>query len=316
MRKMIIPALLTLGLTGCAQNSQQPEVVNETYLHRYGVEVTPKDWNNRGANGKVVSTLRNGVVVSRTYVNGNLDGITVYTFPHSEVIQKTEIYEANALVKEIYHFASGEPKTEIAYRPVDERTVGSWYENGKTLSTETYSGEQIIHGLYYSPDQQIEARVDGGTGERIRRDVYGNLLSRDKFENGYLTTVTTYHTNGTPREVTPYEMNVVQGLKRSFLPDGEPNTLEEWYDGTQTGITTLFQNGEKIAEIPYMNGIKSGVERRFSNGKRVVEEITWVNGAIHGPYNTLVGDKIQTDWYHRGKRVSKNTFETMEKKSV
>lgn len=316
MRKMILPALLTLSLIGCTHNSEQPEVVKETYLHRYGVEVNSKDWNQRGANGKVVSTLRNGVVVSRTYAEGRLHGLTVYSFPHSEVIQKTEDYNEGVLAREIYHFSSGEPKMEVAYRPTHEKTIACWYDNGKTLSNETYSEEKLIKGVYYSFDQKVEASVENGNGERIRRDVYGNLLSRDQVADGYLTTVTTYHSNGTPREVTPYAMNVVQGLKRSYLPDGEPNTLEEWYDGAQTGITTLYQNGEKIAEIPYLNGTKNGVERRYANGKKVVEEITWVNGAIHGPYNTVVGDKIQTDWYHRGKRVSKNTFETMQNKAA
>lgn len=316
MRKMIVPALLTLSLAGCTHNGEQPEVVKETYLHRYGVEVNSKDWNQRGANGKVVSTLRNGVVVSRTYADGRLNGLTVYSFPHSEVIQKTEEYNEGVLAREVYHFSSGEPKTEITYRPTHEKIVTSWFDNGKILSNETFSEERLVKGVYYSHDHKAEASVNDGNGERIRRDVYGNLLSRDQFENGYLTTVTTYHSNGTPKEVTPYAMNVVQGIKRSYLPDGEPNTVEEWYDGAQTGITTLYQNGEKIAEIPYVSGVKNGVERRYANGKQVVEEITWVSGAIHGPYNTVVGDKIQTDWYHRGKRVSKNTFETMQNKSA
>lgn len=316
MQKIILPALLACSLFSCTQNSQQPEVVNNTYIHRYGVEVTPKDWNQRGGSGQVVSTLRNGVVVTKTYANHELNGLTTYSFPHSDRIQRTEEYENNVLVKEVNHFPSGEPKEQTSYLADGRKSLTCWYENGKVLFNEDYNGEQLAEGEYYSNDGKVEARVENGNGERLRRDVYGNLISRDQFENGYLATVTTYHSNGTPKEVTPYVRNIVQGLKRSYLPDGEPNTIEEWFDGTQTGITTLYQNGEKIAEIPYVNGIKNGLERRYANGTRVVEEINWVSGVIHGTYNTLVGDKIQTDWYHKGKRVSKNTFETMEKKAT
>ncbi len=316
MQKIFLIPVLAASLFSCGQNTYQPEVVDQTYIHRYGVEVTPKDWNARGGSGQVVSTLRNGIVVTRSYASNVLNGTTTYTFPHSELIRKTEEYSNGKLTKEIDHFASGEPKIEREYLPGNKTIISTWYENGNPQATETFVGEQLDTAVYYSADHKIEARVDHGFGERMNRDEYGNLLTHDAFEEGYLVTSTTYHANGTPKEVTPYVKNIVQGLKRSYLPDGEPNTIEEWYDGSQTGLTTLFQNGERIAEIPYVNGIKSGVERRFANGSRVVEEINWVNGSIHGPYNTLVGDKIQTDWYHRGKRDSKNTFETMENRSA
>lgn len=316
MRKLLFPALMSLTLIGCSQRSNEPEVVKETYIHRYGVEVTPQDWTQRGRSGQVISKLRNGVTVTRSYKDGQFDGVTTFTFPHSELIARTEEYTSGSLKKEIDHYPSGQPRIETIYRGEGNRSVNHWYDHGKILAKEIYRGEALIKGEYFKKDGQIESSVDNGHGERVARDDYGNLISRDAFSEGYLVTVTTYHPNGTPKEITPYVRNVVEGAKRSFLPDGEPITIETWQGGVQEGLTVLFQNGEKIAEIPYHNGIKSGVEKRFAGGKRVVEEITWVSGTKHGPYNTLVGDKIQTDWYHRGKRVSKNTFETMEKKTV
>ena len=66
-----------------------------SYRHRYGVEIPYENWQENGSTGQVVTTLKNGVVVKKNYVQGILDGDTFYTFPHSEKIEKVETYHNN-----------------------------------------------------------------------------------------------------------------------------------------------------------------------------------------------------------------------------
>jgi antitoxin component YwqK of YwqJK toxin-antitoxin module len=314
MRQIIPVTIGILTLTGCAGPAQHSrEVVNQTYVHRYGVEVSPEDWAARGKSGKVVTTRRDGVVLTQHFSKGRLHGVTTYTFPHSELAKRTEEYVEGTLIREINHYTNGFPEEEICYNGPGDKTITLYYDVGTPWVREQIVDGRIVHAEYYNNHHKLEARIDNGFGERVRRDSFGHLLSRDEFESGVMVKRTVYHPNGNPKEVTPYVDGVINGLRRTFLPDGEPNTIEEWASNQQHGMTTLFQNGEKIAEIPYVFGTKEGIERRYSNGSDVVEEITWVSGSKHGPYNTYVGSKMQTDWYHQGKRVNKNTYEFLSR---
>ena len=77
----------------------------------------------------------------------------------------------------------------------------------------------------------------------------------------------------------------------------------------QHGKTTLFRGGEKYAEVPYVYGKKHGIERRYRDGNAVVEELTWENDLLHGPYHTYLNGNVKTEWYFYGDRVSKATFD-------
>ncbi len=71
--KIAVLAVATL-LAGC-QSAPRPDApVDEVYVHRYGVTLPQEDWESRGQCGKVVSTLKDGVVVSRNYEAGVLEG--------------------------------------------------------------------------------------------------------------------------------------------------------------------------------------------------------------------------------------------------
>ena len=59
--------------------------------------------------------MADGVVVSKSYTGGTLDGETTYTYPHSSQIQKSESYQMGILVKETEFFFDGTPKSEITY---------------------------------------------------------------------------------------------------------------------------------------------------------------------------------------------------------
>lgn len=320
MRKLNAFLVLSCGLalTSCASRSAERDmcrVVDERYVHKYGLPVPQNDWQSRGQNGKVISTLDNGVVVTKMYHSGILDGDTTYTFPHNEIIAKVETYTHGNLVKEVFNDESGNPQREIVHTPDELTIITIWYEGGSPQCRETYSGRELIEGEYYNPSGKVEHRVDNGTGTRIERNVYGDLVCADQFENGSITAKTTYHPNGSPQAIMAYLNNVPHGQRRTFHPAGEPEAIEEWHSGRQHGTTILYKNGEKYAEVPYESGRRNGLERRFRNGTEIVEEIAWRDNLRHGPSDTYVNGKVsKTEWYYKGVKVQKSTYDLSTKK--
>ncbi|MBA3958591.1 MAG: toxin-antitoxin system YwqK family antitoxin [Parachlamydiaceae bacterium] len=316
MRSLITFGLLSaccLGLTSCAQQmGSNVVVVDETYVHRYGVEVPRQDWRERGQNGKVISTLANGVTVTKNYSAGVLEGDTCYTFPHNQSIERVETYQNNQRVKETSFYHAGAPRREIAYQPNGCKRIVKWYENGAPQSIEEYDVNGFLTQCeYHDFDHQSDSWVHNGEGMRVERDEYGQLVCRDTIQGGAMISRATYHPNGSPREITPYHDGNVEGLLKSYYPAGEPNTLEEWVGGKQQGVTTVYRNGEKYAEVPYVRGAKQGVERHYRDGTTVTEEISWKEGKLHGPYTKYVGDTVMTDWYYQGEPVTRGNFEIL-----
>ncbi len=77
MRKQTALWILSCGviLTSCALKDTEREmyrVVDEKYVHKYGLNVPQNDWQSRGENGQVISTLDNGVIVTKMYHSGIL----------------------------------------------------------------------------------------------------------------------------------------------------------------------------------------------------------------------------------------------------
>lgn len=288
------------------------EVVDETYVHKYGLEVPPEDWTARGEHGKVISTLKNGVVVTKHYSGGTLEGDTTYTFPHSELVEKVETYSNGKIIKEVNYYLSGVPLQETLMKPDGSKDTKFWYENGSPKSIEQYDSEGLLtQGQYYDGRNQLEARIDNGEGIRHMRDAYGQLISKDTIQGGELTTRTTYHPNGSPNEVTPYISGVIDGERKTYFPAGEPNTVEQWVGGKQHGMTIQYRNGEKISELTYVNGTKTGIERRYKDGEDLIGEISWKNDQKHGPLKSYIGGNTQIEWYHQDKPVSKSKFDSL-----
>lgn len=306
-------ALLTIGLAVASCNSPYENddlVVDETYMHRYGMEVPEEHWTASGEHGQVISTLKNGVIVSKTYDAGDLHGPASYTFPHSQAIEKEEIYHRGQIEKETRNYYSGIPNQETLYSG-GNKFITTWYETGSPKSKEEYHQERLVKGEYYSPEHALESKVENGAGTIMQRDSYGLLLYVDTIANGQLSMRTSYHPNGSPKEITPYVNNLPEGERKTFLPAGEPSSIELWSKGQQNGVAIIFQNGEKAAEVPYKDGLKNGVERRFRDGETLVEEITWVNGQRHGSAKTYIANTINTEWFFKDQGVSKSDFDYM-----
>ncbi len=299
------------------QDDEQ-RVIKQSYVHKYGVETDSKDWQERGGDGQVITTQKNGVTVSQRYVDRVLQGESTYTFPHSASIEKIAVYENGELLSETSHFPSGTKRMSTQYDPdrPENLIISQWYENGVQRSREAYINDQLDEGTYYNHAGEVENTIAQGSGTRLERDDLGLLLSSDKFYNGELVESKFYYSNGSLKEFIPYHKGNIDGVRKFYFVAGDPQKFEEWHDGQQTGIVTMFINGEKYAEIPYENGVKSGIEKRYRDGEFVVEEITWMKGKQHGTYVTHIGNETAIDWYFHDKRVSKTQFDKMSNPNV
>ena len=307
-----IPFFMALIAITILTNSCGPTlpkgVLKESYIHKYGVAMSKKDWESRGSHGKVVSTLDNGALVTRSFEGGVLQGKVTTTFPHSLTIEKTESYEDGKLISQVQHYTSGIPMLEESLENQGKR-VTTWYEDGTPQSFEEYEDNRLTSGEYFTYQNEMESRVQQEEGMRIRRDAYGTLLSKDLIQNGEMILRSTFHENGDPKATTEYSAGVPNGLRKTFWIGGQPNTLEEWLEGKQHGLTTIYQNGQQWATVPYVDGKRDGTEKRFREGDLLVEEIEWSNGEKHGSYRTYIGDTVSTKWFFQGKSVSKFAFD-------
>lgn len=290
-----------------------PDVMEQSYQHKYGVEVSANDWQQRGGHGQVIITLKSGVKVSKTYVAGELDGDSTYTFPHRETIQKRETYAKGRLLTEQLYYPSGAPKERSVFKDGTEEKV-IWMENGLPQVAELYQEGLLVQGEYYNALNKVESLVRDKEGTRIRRDQYGQLASTDLIKDGKMVSRTFYHPNGNPKQIITFKNDEIDGELKLFHPEGEPDMIQEWKEGKHTGMTTMFENGEKLAEIPYVDGKKNGIEKHFKNGKVLVEEIAWEDDQRHGLSTIYIGSKSSPEWYFHGKPVSKMTFDRMSPK--
>ncbi len=302
------------AVTSCQTNRNycEDEVVCET-VHRYGVALDPQDWSARGQNGQVVSMRKDGVAVMRNYHCGVLHGECTYTFPHRETTQIKEIYQQGNLKEIDVYYSSGFPCSHTTIQLPHYRHITTWYENGAPYSSEDFEGENLIHGEYFTLDQQLESQVKEGEGVRIRRDGHGQFQSVDLIQKGQMILSTTYHPNGLPATVTPYVDGMIEGERRTYFPGGEPATIERWAHNIQNGVTQVFEYGEKRADVPYLNGYKHGIEYQYRDGgNTIIREIHWAYGQKHGPVYHYIGNTIKTDWYFQDRSIpNKETFDML-----
>ncbi len=284
--------------------------VEQKCFHKYGNEVQPDYWVDCGRNGQLITTQRNGVVITQSYANGMLNGQSTFSYPHSEQAERVEMYENDQMVSQTFYQQSGMPINSIEYSSPDISTETIWYENGNPKSTEKYERGMLVSGEYYDLQNNRDAWVSDGYGERNSRDSLGSLVSLDTFRNGELTSKVIQYPNGTPKEVIAIANGQINGERKTYYPGGEPMSIEFWNNGQQHGLTTIYQNGEKYAEVPYNNGRKHGVERRYRDGSNVTQEINWNNDQMHGQSNTYYGDSVQTDWYYNGRLSTRSNFES------
>lgn len=306
----ILSLPMCLMMTACCPQYECNDVVCETYVHPYGLEVSGNEWNRQGSSGDVITVRKDGVTVKSSYQGGELDGEVTYSHPYRNTIETVEIYTKGRLVKESHYSTTGALRSDIEYPTLKERVERSYYNQGNLRAQETFLGDSLQKGVYYSPKDLVESTIDDSNGKATQRDAYGQLIAVDTIENGQIVSSTSYHPNGMPEAVTPYADGLIHGVRKTYLPGGEPQTVEEWKNGYQEGVTHVYQDGEKVSEVPYAGGLKHGTEKRLRNEDEVVEEITWANDVRHGPTVRYLNGQVLTEWFYNGQPVSKSIYDT------
>ena len=311
--KYVSLAASLLLLSAC-QNTEDSEnhVVSQKYVHKYGFDVTENEWEERSQEGQVITLLSSGVRVSRSYENGQLHGPTTYTFPHSPIVEKIMMYDAGVLLKETQCDISGTPLKEEIFEFDDRTIVTTWDDKGVPLSIEEYDNDLLVEGKYYTPDHVLEATVEAGFGEKIKRDRTGALLSRDTIEEGFATQRISYHPNGQIHTISHYHDYQLHGEQLKFTASGKPLMKLNWNHGVLDGLKTVYRNGSKIAEIPYHSGLKHGTEMHYDDFGHLTAEIEWKSDKKHGSSKFHTEDTTETEWFFKGKTVSAEKFDLLD----
>ncbi|HSX38968.1 MAG TPA: toxin-antitoxin system YwqK family antitoxin [Chlamydiales bacterium] len=310
--KRFAPFIAVLFAASCQTTSSPEQIVSQKYVHKYGFDLTAEEWDQRLQDGQVIATLKNGVTLIQTYENGNLHGPTTSTFPNSPTVEKILLYDQGNLLKETIQDMHGVPIQEEVYEFDDRVIHTSWSDKGTPLSVEEYRGKLLVDGKYYSLDHDLEGRVENGHGHRAKRDRFGLLISRDQIENGILASRTTYHPNGQIHTISHYDDYALHGDQKKFTSLGRPLMTLHWDHGILDGTKTVYRNGLKVAEIPYVQGKKHGIEYHYDDLANLIAEITWRNDKKHGCSKFYTEDSEETRWFFDNLTVSSAKFELLE----
>jgi antitoxin component YwqK of YwqJK toxin-antitoxin module len=306
-------SLSGLALCGCNDNKQNDNVVSQHYIHKYGYAVSQEEWESKNYPGQVVTHLNTGVTTTTTYENGIKHGPMTHTFPHSQTVEFYSLYNQGNKVKEISYDIAGMPVEEWIQLSPTRFSITMWYQEGSPMMVEEFVGEELLEGQYFSADNELESKVEKGSGLRTRRDRSGTLLAKESIAEGYATKIETFYPSGVPESIALYFRNQLQGERRTFSQTGEPLAIEDWVNGELHGKATYFKNGNRYLEISYVQGEKNGIERHFIDGNIVSQEIAWVHNQKHGEAVFYSEGKPESHWFYEGQHVSKRKFDELNK---
>ncbi len=312
MRRFPILLVSAAVITSCQNSSAPDQIISQTFVHKYGFETTEEEWEARDQDGQVVAMLKNGVRFTRSYQGGKLHGPTTYTFPHSSVVEKLLVYDAGTLLKESINDPLGIPMQEEAYEFDNRKIITLWDEKGSPLSVEEYDDAVLMDGKYYTIDHELEAQVEGGYGERIKRDRTGLLISREEISGGSTISKTTYHPNGQVHTVSHYHDYQLHGQQLKFTSSGAPLMELNWNHGVLDGDKVIYRNGSKVAVIPYINGQRHGLEYHFDDLGNLTAEIEWRNDQKHGATKLHGEESTDVEWFFKGQSVNAERFQRLE----
>ena len=169
-----------------------------------------------------------------------------------------------------------------------------------------------MEGKYYTPDHELEGQVASGNGLRIKRDRSGLPLCRDKIIDGKISERTTYHPNGQIQTVSHYKDYLLNGEQIKYTASGKPLMAIHWNKGNLDGLKTVYRNGIKIAEIPYVNGQKHGTELHYDDLGNMTAEIQWKSDKKHGFSRFYSEESTDSEWFYKGQVVNEQKFEMLE----
>lgn len=311
---LIIPvAAFVITTTACSKpQNTKSSVVSQKYVHKYGLSLSEKEWNERKKDGQIITKTQDGITITNTYTGGILNGPTTYTFPNSSTIKELQVYNEGVLSKKVTYDTAGMPEKEELYDLNNKIVTTIWDEKGTPLSIEEYNNDLLQKGQYFNTSHETEGGVENGNGYRMKRDRKGELSYKDKIENGTLISRTTFHNNGNVKSQASFLNYKLHGECFHYSTSGKLLMKTEWKEGTLHGVKVLFQNGTKMAEIPFVNGRKEGVEHRFNEKGDLIADIHWKNGKKHGSATSFSEDNTNIKWYFKGTAVNAEKFKALD----
>lgn len=311
MLKVVLAAISLLCITSCTKESDSG-AVSQRFIHKYGFAVSEKEWQERNKEGKVISSLPNGVTETKSYSNGVLHGETTYTFQNSEIIEKRCLYDQGTLIKETLYDTAGTPYTENAYEFDNRVITTSWFENGAPCSIEEFDKDLLMSGQYFSIQHQKESSIENGSGIKTKRDRKGALIAKEEFSQGLLIKRTNFHANGTAQSISHYKNSELHGNQTTYSEIGTLLTEVTWNEGNMDGTKYVYLNEKKQKEIPYTNGQKNGLEVHYDQAGNVVAQLQWDNGQQHGSTKYYYPEHTEIKWFYRGEYVTLERFKMLE----
>jgi len=314
MNQRVTLSLLSLALLascGSGSDDDKTNAIAQRYIHKYGYDVSYEDWKGHDYPGQVVTTLKNGVTIAETFEEGRLHGPRTVTYPHSQTLNQLEVYTKGELKRRVTYSVRGVPSMEEIFSSPTETKVTTWYHSGSPRSQEDYLGSILMSAEYYNPQNEVESKIEEGSGQKTVRNIYGDLLSKEVVRNTETVYVEEFHANGTPKLIASFENGDLEGKRQEFAYTGEPLIVEYYHNGLLDGVITKFQNGCKYEEIPYKQGVKHGVAKRFVDGETVIEETNWAYNKKHGSSIIYIDGVAKTSWFFQGAKVSQPRFDDL-----
>ncbi|MFA5250859.1 MAG: hypothetical protein WC371_05580 [Parachlamydiales bacterium] len=296
-------------LAGCCnKNCDANNAVSQKYIHKYGFEVSPAEWDERKGNGQIVTTFPDGSVQTCAYKNNLRHGVSTLSYPNSATLKEKSEYLEGQLSKKTSFDLSGQPVREELYEENGKTTITLWGKNGAPLSVEEYQMEKLVSGQYFTPQNKLESSIADGSGIRVKRNEAGTLLSQDAFENGELKSRTTFHFNGQIKSLSNFSDYKLSGIQQHFAPNGTLIREATWQDGTLTGLEICYRGSKKFIETPYLNGLRDGLEKEYDKEGALVRETPWKENKKHGLEHFYYKDYTDIQWYFLGEAVSLAKF--------
>jgi antitoxin component YwqK of YwqJK toxin-antitoxin module len=316
MKKTQIALLTALAAlsAGCQNATSTDSFLSQSFVHKYGFDLSEKEWKEGPQDGQAIVVMQNGVKVMRSFDQGTLHGPTTYTFPNSDIVEKLFVYDQGQLLKQLVNDSAGIPVRQEMYEFDNRTIVTMWDEKGVPLSIEEYKDELLEEGQYFTPEHQLEAQVEKGSGERVKRDRSGLLLSRDQIENGIMAARTTFHPNGQMHTVSRYDNYQLHGEQMKYTVAGRPLMKLTWNHGVLNGPKIVYRNGIKIAEIPYVKGQKDGMETHYDDLGNLSAEIEWKQDKKHGCTKFYSEELTEQEWFFKGQPVQAERFEVLQQR--
>lgn len=279
-------------------------------MHKYGVELTAKEWNEYGQTGKIIHQTAEQATVTASYLSGVKHGDTTITYPNSSSIYETKQF-VNGKLKSIKTFAmSGLPVKFIEFLDNGLEKHLSYSKMGYPYLNELQDGSKIIKGKYFRLDGSLESEVLFYTGSRLIRNFEGVLEERQQIENGFIIFSTKYYTNGFPKTHAYYLENKIHGICKTFSQSGQPISIESWKNDCLEGPTIYYQNGLRYRTCDYHSGEKDGVEIFYDDaGELPIQEIAWKHDLRHGASRFYSNEEEITEWFWEGEPLTKFSFD-------